>query len=359
MLRTTMTATAIALWGATMCLAGGGHDESLTIGDRAPAIDIAHWLKGEKVSEYESGKVYVLEFWATWCAPCRASIPHLSELQKKYRDYDVTFIGVSDEKLPTVVGFLCKADKQRKLWNDKIQYTLATDPDRSVANAYMKPAAQDGIPTAFIIGKDARIEWIGSPMEIDDVLDAVVRESWDRDTFGIEFEREAAPARRAMKLIDKIDAASEKGQWGAAIGDLDELLESQPGYARLKTRLFRKMLNQRGDTAQTYAYGRTIMRGHWDEASTLNQLAWFTVDDEGVKSRDFEFAMEAALRASELTGAEDAGILDTVARVYYERGDLTSAITWQRKALEQAADTASEDQIHEMLEKYEKEAQER
>ncbi len=359
MLRTTMTATAIALWGATMCLAGGGHDESLTIGDRAPAIDIAHWLKGDQVSEYESGKVYVLEFWATWCAPCRASIPHLSELQKQYRDYDVTFIGVSDEKLPTVVGFLCKADKQRKLWNDKIQYTLATDPDRSVANAYMKPAGQDGIPTAFIIGKDARIEWIGSPMEIDDVLDAVVRDSWDRDSFGVEFEREAGPARKAMRLIDKIDAASEKGQWGAAIGALDELLESQPGYARHQTRLFRKMLKQRDDTAKTYAYGRTIMRGHWDEASTLNQLAWFTVDDDGVKSRDFEFAMEAALRANELTDSENAGILDTVARVYYERGDLTSAITWQRKALEQATDTASEDQIHEMLEKYEKEAQER
>ncbi|MCZ6542443.1 MAG: hypothetical protein O6768_02125, partial [Planctomycetota bacterium] len=202
-------------------------------------------------------------------------------------------------------------------------------------------------------------EWIGSPMEIDDVLDAVVRESWDRDTFGIEFEREAAPARKAMQLIDKIDAASEKGQWAAAIGALDELLESQPGNARHQTRLFRKMLKQRDDTAKTYVYGRTIMRQHWDEASTLNQLAWFTVDDEGVKNRDFEFAMEAALRANELTDAENAGILDTVARVYYERGDLASAITWQRKALEQAADTASEDQIHEMLEKYEKEAQER
>ncbi len=101
------------------------------------------------------------------------------------------------------------------------------------------------------------------------------------------------------------------------------------------------------------------MRRHWDEASTLNQLAWFTVDDEGVKNRDFEFAMEAALRANDLTDTENAGILDTVARVYYERGDLTSAITWQRKALEQATDTASEGQIHEMLEKYEKEAQER
>ena len=104
--------------------------KTLTIGDKAPAIDIAHWIKGKKIEEFEADKVYVIEFWATWCGPCVASMPHLSELQKKYADYDVKFISVSDEDLQTVVSFLFKENKKDgKIHNDRTHYTLATDPD--------------------------------------------------------------------------------------------------------------------------------------------------------------------------------------------------------------------------------------
>ena len=171
------TAAALALWVPTVCMAGGeDRYKTLTIGDEAPKAEISHWLKGLPVDEFEDGKIYVMDFWATWCGPCKASIPHISELQEQYADYDVTFIGVSDEKLQKVVKFLTAADSKNVLWTDKIQYTLATDPDKSTYKAYMTPAAQQGIPTAFIIGKDSRIEWIGNPLDMDDVLPRVVRE---------------------------------------------------------------------------------------------------------------------------------------------------------------------------------------
>ena len=66
---------------------------SLNIGDPAPPLRVKEWLKGMPLREYERGKVYVLEFWATWCVPCRAAMPHLSELARKYRD-EVTVIGI-------------------------------------------------------------------------------------------------------------------------------------------------------------------------------------------------------------------------------------------------------------------------
>src|SRR5579859_1941734 len=71
----------------------GAAAKVLSIGDPAPAITVKRFVKGAPVTKFEKGKLYVVEFWATWCPPCRESIPHLTELQKKFKD--VTFIGVS------------------------------------------------------------------------------------------------------------------------------------------------------------------------------------------------------------------------------------------------------------------------
>src|SRR5262245_54681841 len=65
----------------------------LSVGDPAPKLEVKEFVKGDAVKSFDKGKVYVVEFWATWCGPCRTSIPHLTELQKKHKD--VTFIGVS------------------------------------------------------------------------------------------------------------------------------------------------------------------------------------------------------------------------------------------------------------------------
>src|ERR1700722_8182729 len=64
---------------------------TLHVGDAAPALTPGKWLKGEPVAAFEKDKIYIVEFWATWCGPCKASIPHLTELQKKYPK--VTVIG--------------------------------------------------------------------------------------------------------------------------------------------------------------------------------------------------------------------------------------------------------------------------
>lgn len=54
------------------------------------------WLQGAPIAKYERGRVYVIEFWATWCPPCLRSIPHLSALQQKYSS-TLTIVGVNAE----------------------------------------------------------------------------------------------------------------------------------------------------------------------------------------------------------------------------------------------------------------------
>src|SRR6188474_2613487 len=72
------------------------------IGDPAAALSVGEWIKGQPVdlAAVKGEKIVVVEFWATWCGPCRTSIPHLTELQQKFADRDVIFVGISDEDQP-------------------------------------------------------------------------------------------------------------------------------------------------------------------------------------------------------------------------------------------------------------------
>ena len=170
------------------CACSAALAERLSIGDPAPPVEIEHWISEKPpVTEFEPGKVYVIEFWATWCGPCVASIPHLRELQLRHGDA-ITVISVSDEPLATIETFLQRDHEGKTLRDITDSYWLATDPDGSVKEAYMRAAGKGGIPCAFIVGKTAEIEWIGHPMRIDDPVAKILAGTWDRAAYEREEE---------------------------------------------------------------------------------------------------------------------------------------------------------------------------
>jgi len=124
-------------------------DKDLT-GQAFIEITAENWLNSEPIKiESLKGKIVVAEFWATWCPPCKKSIPHLIELNEKFKDKGVVIIGLTDENKETVEPFV-------KSMN--MTYPVAVG-SRS-GNEY----GVTGIPTAFIISREGKIVWSGHPM---------------------------------------------------------------------------------------------------------------------------------------------------------------------------------------------------
>ncbi len=348
--------TTAALHGQDQPQAEKDEEKFFTVGDKAPALDIEHWVIGDKVAEFEEGKVYIVEFWATWCPPCRASMPHLTELQQKYKDYGLTIIGVSDESLDVINEFLEKDHPQlNKPWREVVQYRLTTDPDGSVYKDYFYAAGQQGIPTSFIVGKTGEIEWIGHPMSMDKPLESVINDTWDRETFRATWEQQQAPIREQMRAQRALRAAMEAEDWDRVLALLDKQIEKSQNALRPRMQKFELLLSAMNRPDEGYAFGEELAKDEWDNPMLLNAMAWFVVDEPGIETRNLDFAMKLAKRANELTQEQDASIIDTVARVYFEKGDLKEAIRLQKKAVELAPEQMAE-YLKQTLKEYEEQA---
>lgn len=377
------------------------------LGDPAAPLQIAEWAKGNPVdlSAAKGKQVVVVEFWATWCGPCRTSIPHLTEMAKKFASKDVLFVGVSDEPLKTVKPFVDKM-------GDKMDYTVAVDRDRLTSKGYMGAYKMNGIPHAFIVDKESRVVWHGHPMAgLDKALERIVAGTFD---LAAEKKRSSAESKlnefmaiagkdpqdsrlgsleNELLMLDKeVDGGIYQGRkldlgalrkqarfqtlageyrralaTGKSQSELEKIEQEAKPYAaedfsfeNLRSSFelnkvfseYYRTARAGGSQAKLDEIGQKLAAMDTKNAEALNNIAWTILTDEGIKTRDVKFALKIAEAANKAAGGKKANILDTYARALYDNGRKAEAVEMQKRAIELCTDADQKEELLAALKKY-------
>ena len=301
-------------------LAQPGGNKKLEVGSAAPGLTVDEWVKG--TFNPADGDVYVLEFWATWCGPCRKSIPHLTQIQEEYELDGLKVVGIStDEETEKVAPFV-----QRQ--GLKMDYIVGIDNRRRTQRAWMDKAGLKGIPAAFIVDKNGIIQFIGHPLaeEFEDVLAKVMTGRYDKKK-----EADAKPS------IDAAEQFRNRQSWADATKAYENAIAIDPiVFARLHIELLEMYLVEQRNTDEAYAYADKVITDRGSEdPELLTWIAEFIATDDRLNSnsRRMNVAMKAAETA--LTFAkrkDDPAYLATIALVHFNNGKLDEAIAWQRRA---------------------------
>ena len=132
------------------------QNPDLKVGQKTSDLVITDYILNTPKDKNFSNKFKVVEFWATWCGPCLGAVPHLNELQNKYKDNkDLVFISISDESPEKINKTLSKIKFETIVVSDQTKKTHE--------NLIMRKDKSYSIPATILIDNQNIVRWIGNP----------------------------------------------------------------------------------------------------------------------------------------------------------------------------------------------------
>jgi thiol-disulfide isomerase/thioredoxin len=322
---------------------------SLKVGDLAPALTVTKWLQGDAVTKFESGKVYVVEFWATWCGACIRSMPHLAELQARYKDQGVIVISFTSRDIQGKPG----SNTEEKITafvrkrGPTLNYSFAYGDDDTTFDAWVKAAGLHALPRVFVLDKAGRIAYIGSPLFLDLVLQKVVAGGASAKAIGDEMDKvEAEYETVCARVRPDRGAFPREPDPEAFLRALKDFEAKYPPLADCMPAVSVKLheLLKHGDPGQAKEYAEALVsKAIKNNNVPVLQLAYLQLCEKKESKELVALAVRAAEALVRIDGGKDAYSLICLADAYLISGDNVKAKEYARKAIAAAAGESSAD----------------
>lgn len=355
---------------ALLCSFQAFADATLKVGDPAPEIKIEKWFNGEGLKSFERGKVYVVEFWATWCGPCIGEIPHLNEIAKKYAK-DVVVVGIdgyekggtAEQKLEKVANFL-------KTNNPVQEYLIGFDSTSDTYEKWQRASESQGIPNVYIIDRDGTIAFIGHPVYMDleqigNPLKQIVEGTWKDSKERAKFEEDQRTQKEQQKvardLQNRFDEAAKADNWEGALQVAIEGSAQPNGLGTFYTRMQADLLiDNLSRPAEGLEILKNMLKDSWNSAGNLSPILELFMNPKLKETPHYKVAIEHAYQINKrlLVLIEGDGkdkkhdwfYYPKVAQYYFAIGELTKAIEYQKLALSKLPEDSKKHYLQEFEE---------
>jgi len=271
----------------------GERPLALMVGEAAPRLEGLEWLRGGAVEAFEPGRVYLVDFWQTWCGGCIAGFPELQAELEAHPELTVIAVARDDpyDSREQVVGFIEA--------HPELTFRFAFDEDGRAYEAYMKATGSRTLPMSFIVGPDGRLAAISQ-------LLSTPRESFLKGLIAGDVSTDESAEEFAVRLA-----------------------------AKQNYNLFHEILKAHGDRAAVGFLERVPEGVFRLEAGLLAQIAYDLIEGETRGEGVLGVAERYAVAAVEVEPDSPWG-LDVRAMVHLERGQTAEAIELYERLLASA-----------------------
>ncbi|MFD0893056.1 TlpA family protein disulfide reductase [Luteolibacter ambystomatis] len=309
---------------------------ALQAGDRVTpeALGQAKFVQGSVPKEWEPGKLYFIECWATWCGPCIASIPHVNELHKKYSEKGLRVIGLNvwDD------GPYEKVEKFVKAKGEGMSYPVAfVGKGGAFETSWLKPAGVTGIPHTFLV-RDGKLLATQHPGQLTDEVIGKLLAGGDGEAQALGVIAQQKADRAAETQLYKDFRAAQAKKDTAAMAQAIQGLEKYDS---------RGIPNLRFDLARTkgdWNEVKTAVAGFPDDATALMPLGQFAAelcDETRTPGVSDDLRREVAAKIMKAQGGKPGRYYEMVplAALQAKAGDKEAALKTAKVLIANPGDT--------------------
>ncbi len=304
---------------------------ALQVGQKPPSLEIEKWIKGElPTGGFEIGKVYVVEFWASWCRPCRKSIPHLNYLQNKYHNEGLRIIAVAASEYNGSGALERLVEKKGK----DMEYSVAYTSDSTVFQNWNWAAKNTGLPWTFVIDREGKLAWWGQPFfsDFNVVLRAVLTGTYSNDLLPNDLSEQR---QELWNLQTEFWENYVDNEYAKAIEIGTQLFDSGDELFYYEAATVYELLFEIDESKARDLLDKLLSSYLINIPEGIEVLVSTILNsDRPYATRHYPKALELSLLAKKLTFGENPATLKTLGIAHWKNGHLDSARYHLSKAKE-------------------------